>query len=866
MPSASYLRNNDYSVEQFKPYELPYNATLNEIATKTAYWQQGAARIKQTLDATLGLDPQYSQNKEYLKDFVDKANVQLTKAAKSDLSQQDNVGAAIGIFKPLYDTSNPFNANLLIDSQTNDFYKKQSQLADASRTTNGGKNWSKSNQFYMDSGYAKYLKDAKDGNTNTIQDNWQNKKGFIPYYDYSDDLKQAIKNCHQDGAETTSVNANSFLYFQTTGGTGISADKMQNCVQFLPPQAKQQIGIDSYQHYYGNPEGLLNDYKNLVYQNSKDRADAILGKITAAKLTKDTKTIDKLTPLYEEANNSYQEGLKQYNQMIGTDGIGFINRNYEQIASQVGFNHFTKRAGDTFSWKEVKNKLSPNASGIAEFNAQKEAAMLKSKQNADYFMAGLHHQYKMEEIDQEGKYKGTGKKSSPTNSILPDGTSTDGITRIDQAVDPTSTDSDNSEQKSLNIVHDKFQNLSDQMNTVTNMISPLIANDSEVSRYMQRSGYTKDGKLTPTMLINFIDQYDKSDAIKDPNLTIALRTLKQSYQDYYDANNSFNATKKKQDDIVNKSFDNTKPIDIHINDENGKPITLTEADIVKLNGGQNIKGLQIRKESGFNGLLSVIGQTPVVDNSEILTYTDKNNNTKDLQKIVNEPNSPELGLGLNNNFSGIISNIRRKAGEVNKKRNLAFANNLLSSKGIFNIGESGTDLKERNEQLATQLNLSGNDDFTVNSTYRKDNGDAYVRIVSKGKGQDSNSNLTESEYNKIQASVPNLKIKEEKIGGIPYVVVPGVYSALPNYLSTKEIEAVKNFTLVNMPDKSGVTSTQKRQITNDNNIDVRYSVTNMNGSPFYNVEIYNNGQWIKNPVSLKSENELLTYINNISKK
>ena len=110
MSIASYQQENDYNlVDRLRPFNLPYESTMQEIATKTAYWKVGADRVKSVYDQAVGLDPQFAQNKEYLKNFMTEANKNLQKLTKSDLSNLDNSGEAVNIFKPLYDTENKFN-------------------------------------------------------------------------------------------------------------------------------------------------------------------------------------------------------------------------------------------------------------------------------------------------------------------------------------------------------------------------------------------------------------------------------------------------------------------------------------------------------------------------------------------------------------------------------------------------------------------------------------------------------------------------------------------------------------------------------------------------------------------------------------
>ena len=110
MSTASYQSPNNYNlVEQIRPFNLPYESSMKEISMKSEYFKQGLDRVKSIYDQAVGLDPQFAQNKEYLKTFMNDANKKISKLTRSDLSISDNSGQAANIFKPLYDTSNKFN-------------------------------------------------------------------------------------------------------------------------------------------------------------------------------------------------------------------------------------------------------------------------------------------------------------------------------------------------------------------------------------------------------------------------------------------------------------------------------------------------------------------------------------------------------------------------------------------------------------------------------------------------------------------------------------------------------------------------------------------------------------------------------------
>ena len=156
MAAVSYLQNIDTRPVEYKPYKLPWNSFMQEFSTKMGYFGESAAIVQQAYKNVLGLDPQFAQNKAYLKSFMDQAKKDLSKVVKSDMLITDNAVNAANVFKPIFDTSKRENRLLLTDSELNNFYKKEAQKAELARTTKNGVGWNRNNQFYMESQYLKY--------------------------------------------------------------------------------------------------------------------------------------------------------------------------------------------------------------------------------------------------------------------------------------------------------------------------------------------------------------------------------------------------------------------------------------------------------------------------------------------------------------------------------------------------------------------------------------------------------------------------------------------------------------------------------------------------------------------------------------
>jgi len=190
MAAVSYLQNIDTRPVEYKPYKLPWQGFMQEFQAKNQYFAESAAMVQQAYKNVLDIDPEFQQNKDYLKNFLGQAQKDLSKIVKSDMTVTDNAVNASNVYKPIFDTSKTENRLLLTDSQLNKYYKEQGKLAEQSRTTKNGAGYNEDNEFYFRSQEKKYRDSARSGDINSLQNHFENKKGYIPYYDFTPELEK----------------------------------------------------------------------------------------------------------------------------------------------------------------------------------------------------------------------------------------------------------------------------------------------------------------------------------------------------------------------------------------------------------------------------------------------------------------------------------------------------------------------------------------------------------------------------------------------------------------------------------------------------------------------------------------------------
>lgn len=611
MPYGSYQQNNDYSlVKDIRPFDMPYQALMQEISTKDEYFKVGVDRIKSAYEQAVGLDPQYTQGKEYLKDFVSKASTNLEKISKSDISIMDNSQQAINVFKPLFDTTNPFNRKLIMDSQLNQFYKKQQSISDNYRTRDGGKQWNINNDIYFKDAQNKYLQDAQNGDYSTIDSNYQNKKAFTPYYDYKKEITDIQDACKGASTETQEVGSDPG-YFVNKSSKGCDPEQLAYAFQTgLSDSAKQQMAIDGYAHYRGQEDVLAKHFTDKLITRPKLELDGL--KATVAGLqagTQDNKTkayIDTLNNRIALKQKLYDANLSDFNDMTKGNPLQYVKNNFDKLAGNVWTMELTNSLGEAFRTDDTKKKFLPNAVEMQTRTINNQRYMQQIGNQQDKDMAGINHGYKDEEIDREGGWKLAEKRlEAELKGDLLTGALKEFKGSIGDNVDiPSTTEADYKKT----------------------VVEP--ARNTQENAFKELVGYIKDnfpneaapdGGWTPENIEKFVNAHNgKNPTDQEEGIRDKYTAFKNATNDLNYSLNRVDAIDKKvkaaHSDLLDISKYDAKPLTNYslqvFSGEPGKwdkvdsPPPVTQQDMVRILNGENVKGFtlgQVRDVKNYGG-------------------------------------------------------------------------------------------------------------------------------------------------------------------------------------------------------------------------------------------------------------------------
>lgn len=393
MPLAtSYLEQNDYTGLKYSPYQLNVNDIAKTLAVKTAYWNQGAQKVKSRYDTALNLELTTNGNKATLKDFVLKSEQEIKDLSTQELSNPDVQEQGMKMFEPLFS-----DKTIMLDHAIT--MKKNSIYAQAETAkSNINKKTGKRGEEYADvnlmdalDGFESFNKDTP-ADEKTLGDLYQKvgNKSYTPYYDFTDDMKESLKNCKgaKNGNEVPDG-----LNTRVTETAGISAFTARACVEGgLSTQALGQIAINARVNYKNNKESLARD-ASAYLQNSIDGykngiEDIQLKKLALSKqkgsYDKDTyaqnlKSLNDKESDYSDRLNSSNTSLSKFQ----SNDFKELDQNYNGWAQRIYKHNLISGYADPRATYGEIHKIDSNVGAIAEYTQRNENQRLQAKFNQE---------------------------------------------------------------------------------------------------------------------------------------------------------------------------------------------------------------------------------------------------------------------------------------------------------------------------------------------------------------------------------------------------------------------------------------------------------------------------------------------------
>ncbi len=627
MPTSSYLSNNDYNVNAFRPFELDYSSVLQEAATKQSYWLQGVSKIQQGWKAINDLDPLYTQNKETLTKFNESAKEQISKLSKTDLSIADNANQIKDIIKPLYDTTNPMSKSILTDSELNKFYKGEFAKVDQYKIKNKGEEYSQVNEAYLHAKYNDYASGADMNDPNIadhLEEKWKTKTGYVPYYNYQNDIQEGLKNCKDNSR--TDTNPTGKGYMETSSYSGRTAEQMSQCISAsLSPKALNQIGIEGYVHYGKNYGALQTDLLDNITrdQTSNTKNIATLQARLADKTisAQEKESINKTISALSDQNGQLNEQFTKF------QDINHIQNNYDNLSNYSYYGKTMSTLGKAYEHQSESHIYKEDAFDLLKYKTANDNAQsylqkqheIAMDQNDKIFTAqqnALNRETTLKAAGIRGKGKGTGSDNS--------------------VIDPTDITVMNSTEQPTERTPEMFYQEG------KSLLDSHASLQSQILDYAKSTGLIKENQVTdPTTFIGVLQQNAKNDPM--------LSGLLQQYKSNEMLMNLHNTEQGRLDVEKNKRFAELDKT----------PVTL------KLDNGQEIK---LKPSQMRQYLISKSGPVQAYQSNPTTGIPMSSNSSQDFSLYYRDPNGNEYRIKNGADINKVYDKIKTITNDIFKSK------------------------------------------------------------------------------------------------------------------------------------------------------------------------------------------------------
>jgi len=279
--------------------------------------------------------------------FLKQAQDNLKNLSSLDLSQQQNVKMAAGVFEPFVK-----NRGVLADMALTSHWDQQESIAESYRLKDGGKEYSDDNIKYVRMQREAFAKD----DISTVGDYYGNRRSFTPFHDWNKEIKDAMKDFKPSSTKIEKING---MYMVTTKDASYTKEEINKYLSsVLSDKAKQQMRIEAAVRF---PD--LNSVAGLYMTQAAEDLPLIDNRLEdvniALKAEKDPERVKAL----KEERDFYTERSKEIRgniQSIQQGDVDFLKKNAQKLAENIYIGQTVGRIANGYSHRDVEQTIGFN--------------------------------------------------------------------------------------------------------------------------------------------------------------------------------------------------------------------------------------------------------------------------------------------------------------------------------------------------------------------------------------------------------------------------------------------------------------------------------------------------------------------------
>lgn len=286
-------------------------------------------------------------------EFLNQARQNLKNLSAMDLSQQQNVAAAKGVFDPFIK-----NRPVLMDMAYTAHMRQQMDIAESYRLKDGGKEFSEYNLQYL----RQQMDDFSKDDIGTVGNYYSNRRSFNPYYDYNKEVQDKMKDFKPSTYKFERIRGLYKMGQEDTSWREAEVSEYLNGV--LSDKAKQQMRIEAQVTIGRDPAALVTVYNQAAQQQlamnkyNLEQIDKQLGS------TSDPVKKDLLTRQRGKIEDNNRE-INTIMENVAKGDMTFIKQNSERLAFSSYFNQKLSGYVKAFAHEEKVQKIDGDTVGLA---------------------------------------------------------------------------------------------------------------------------------------------------------------------------------------------------------------------------------------------------------------------------------------------------------------------------------------------------------------------------------------------------------------------------------------------------------------------------------------------------------------------
>jgi hypothetical protein len=349
---ATYLPNVTDVIPEpalFTP-NFPFIDTM--LRRRQGLYEQGFAQVNSAYNfVNRNVTNPYSS--KVRDEFLRQANQNLKNLSSLDLSQQQNVKMAAGVFEPFVK-----NRAVLGDMAVTAHWDQQLSIAESYRLKDGGKEYSDDNVAIIRQQMEAFAND----DISTVGQYYANRESYTPYYDSNKEVMEAMKNFKPSSYKVTRIDG---LYKITKDDKSWrEAEVAEYLSGVLSDRAKKQYSIEAQVKLGNNPQALAAAYKQVAEEKlemNKYNIDLIDKQLLT---TKDAAAITQLKTRKESIEDSNRE-IDTNLQNLSKGDLSYIKKNSKSLANAIYFNSKLSGFVKSYAHDDISIDIDGDQVGLA---------------------------------------------------------------------------------------------------------------------------------------------------------------------------------------------------------------------------------------------------------------------------------------------------------------------------------------------------------------------------------------------------------------------------------------------------------------------------------------------------------------------